>query len=218
MEQSMDSERNPIESQLAALEAVQAPASLRHAVTDAVRDARRAPARRRFALPPRPLTLAGGSLAALAVGLVLLLGGGAGSAPSVAQAAQLGLRPATAPAPASRAGGRVLAASVEGIAYPTWSHVSWRAVGARSDTLDGRRIHTVFYADASGARVGYSIAEGDALPVRGGRVVERSGVAIRVLRLDGATAVTWQRGGHTCILAGRGVDPARLVRLASYST
>lgn len=216
----MDPQPNPIESQLAALEAVEAPASLRHAVSDAVRDARHAPARRRWIpLAPRPLAVAGGSLAALAVALVLLLGGGGGgAAPSVAQASQLALRAATAPAPAAQADGRVLAASVEGVAYPTWSHVGWHAVGARGDTLGGRRIHTVFYADARGTRIGYSIAAGDALPVRGGRVVMRRGVAIRVLRLGGAAAVTWQRAGHTCILAGRGVDPARLVRLASYST
>jgi hypothetical protein len=39
-----------------------------------------------------------------------------------------------------------------------------------------------------------------------------------VLAVDGAVVVTWRREGHTCILAARGVDPASLIKLASYST
>ena len=221
MSDAMDPNRNQIEAELAAIEAVQAPESLRRAVQAAVRDAERAPARRGLRLPRmrrRALVLAGGSLAALAVALVIALDDGGATAPTVADAAQVALRPATAPAPLARTGGHLLTASVDGIAYPTWTRNGWHAVGARSDTLAGHRIHTVVYAAPNGARVGYAIAAGDALPLPDARVVWRRGTAIRTLTVDGATVVTWRRDGHTCILAARGVAPASLVRLASYAT
>jgi hypothetical protein len=222
MEGTMDPDRNPIEAELAALDAVQAPDSLRHAVQVAVRDAARAPARRGLRLPlarPRAFVLAGGSLAALVVVLALVLGGGGGATgPTVADAARAALGPATAPAPPARPGGHLLTASLDGIVYPTWTRSGWRAVGERNDTLAGRHVRTVLYTAANGARVGYAIAAGDALPLPGGRVVRRRGVAIRVLAIDGANVVTWRRDGHTCVLAARGVDAASLVRFASYST
>jgi hypothetical protein len=108
--------------------------------------------------------------------------------------------------------------AVEGIPYPTWTRIGLHAVGERSDVLSGHAIHTVVYAGASGARVGYAIASGEALPLPAGRVVRRHGVPIRVLRVDGAAVVTWRADGHTCILASRGEAPARLVRLVSYVT
>lgn len=221
MDDTMDPNRNPIEAELAAIETVQAPESLRNAVREAVREAERAPARRRLRLPlvrPRALVLAGGSLAALAVVLVLVLGGGGATVPTVADAAQAALRPATAPAPPARPGGQLLTASVDGVAYPTWTRSGWRAVGERNDTVAGRHVRTVLYVAPDGARIGYAIAAGDALPLPDARVVRLRGVAIRVLAVDGATVVTWRRDGHTCILAARGVDATSLVRLASYST
>jgi len=208
-----------LQAELAAAEAVPAPGRLRAAVDAAVRDAQRSTDRRRRLRAPRVLAPAAAALAAVTAALVLALGGGAGApAPSARDAARIALRPATLPAPAARPGGQLLAARVAGIAYPSWTHVGWRAVGARADALGGRRVHTVYYADARGRRIGYAIAAGEALPARGGRVVERRGVAIRVLAVDGATVVTWRREGHTCVLAARGVAPARLVQLASYST
>jgi len=219
MSDPMNPNRNPIEAELAGVEAVQAPDSLRRAVRDAVCEAERVPARRGLRIPrPRRLVLAGGALATLVLVLAVALGGGGSTAPSVADAAQVALRPATAPAPPARAGGHLLTASVDGIAYPTWTRTGWHYVGARSDTLAGHRIHTVFYTAPNGTRIGYAIAAGDALPLPQARVVRRRGVAIRVLVVHGATVVTWRRDGHTCILAARGVDAASLVRLASYST
>jgi len=218
MESSMDrpQSENPIAAPLAAAASERAPAALRAAVNELVAAAEHPRRRRRVAVPRPRLALAAGSLAAVAAALVLALSGGSG--PSVAQAAQLALRPATAPAPATRPGGAWLDAAVDGIAYPSWSRAGWRPVGARADTLDGHRVHTVLYADARGVRVGYAIVAGSALPLDGGRTVLRRGVAIRILRVDGAAAVTWQRAGHTCILAARGVDAQRLMRLVTYST
>ncbi len=216
-DEPMDDDRTNIPA-LDALD-VRAPDALRHAVERQVAAAREGRAR----VSPfgaRPLALAfGGGLAALVVVLALVLGGsGSTSGPTVQEASRVALLPASAPAPPARADGELLQASVEGIAYPTWTRAGWWAVGERSDTLAGRRIRTVLYSDRRGGRVGYAIAAGDVLPVEGGQVVERHGARLRVLVLDGAAVVTWRRDGHTCILASREVSPARLLTLASYAT
>jgi hypothetical protein len=214
---------------LAAVRAVDvaAPEPLRRAVAGAVEAAAARPRRRRLPRPalgsgsgarPRLLVAMGGALAVVALVLAVVLPGGGASAPTVQEAARVALRTAVAPAPSVRPDGRALVATVDGIAYPTWDRVGWSAAGERMDTLAGHRLRTVFYTNARGARIGYAIADGRALPVAGGRVVERRGAYLRVLAVDGATVVTWHRDGHTCILAARGVDVARLLALASYST
>jgi hypothetical protein len=162
----------------------------------------RAPRRRRWRLP----ALAG-AVAAAAVAAVLVLGG---SEPTVAQAARLALAPATRPAPAAHGG--VLDASVGGVAYPYFGGTEWDAAGARADRLDGRRLMTVVYTNRHGQRVSYAIADGPALAVNGGTVVDGK----RVLHDGPTTIVTWLRKGHTCILAARGVDARQLVELASW--
>ena len=43
----------------------------------------------------------------------------------------------------------------------------------------------------------------------------KSGVEYRMLRVNGRLAVTWRRGGHTCILVGQ-ATPGELLRLASW--
>jgi anti-sigma factor RsiW len=215
-------------TQRAALAAVRttaaepAPDALRATVASMVaRAGAPAPARERrrrrlaFRLP-LPLPLAGaGAAAALLAALVLVFTGGE-AAPSVAQAAQVALAPASAPAPKESETTGSLDASVDGVAYPDWDDLAgWRATGARHDRLHGRAITTVFYADPAGQRVGYAIAAGDALPVSGGDIVERNGVRMRLLRSGPTLIVTWLRGGHTCILAARGVDAQELFKLAS---
>jgi hypothetical protein len=210
---------------LAAISAADAPASAAlhasvaamvaaaEAASDAPRRRLRAPRlpRRRLALP------LGAGAVAVAAAAVLLLTGGAPAGPSVAEAAQAALAPASAPAPAARPGAGTLSASVDGVAYPYWADsTGWRAVGARSDVKDGRTVRTVAYENAGGRRIGYAIAEGGALRVDGGSVVVRDGVRMRVLHSGGAAIVTWLRGGHTCILAARGVSPDVLVRLAAW--
>jgi hypothetical protein len=194
-----------------------APDELRAKVAAMVAEDRRAGRPRRRVSFARPRVFAFGSaVAALAAAAVIVFGGASG--PSVAEAAQLALSPARSPAPAERAGGRTLDASVDGVAYPYWEEAAgWKATGARSDALGGRNVHTVFYVNKAGTRIGYSIAAGSPLSATGGQTVERRGVRYRVLRSDGATIVTWLRGGHTCILAGRGVDRDALLNLASWS-
>ena len=169
------------------------------------------------------LVAAGATLAALALALALTLslggGGTATAGPSLRQAAALTLLPASAPAPQkSHADGAELAAAVDGVSFPYWEdHLGWRSTGARADRVGGRRVTTVFYADASGREVGYAIVSGLPAPrVSGGQIAWRAGTPYRLLREDGAAVVTWLRAGHMCVVSGRGVDAATLLRLASW--
>lgn len=194
-----------------------APASLRAAVAvpaTARRRARRTPA----------TVLAGAAVAAVAAVIVVILvarSGGAG-APTLPETARLALAAATLPAPAadpSHPG--LLTVSVDGLAFPDWARAAdWGATGARSDALGGRRIVTVFYtwpahgATAAAGRVGYAIVSGAPLSVPAGRRVTSDGVRFVLMRQGGAELVTWRRDGHTCVLASRSLDFARLVALA----
>jgi hypothetical protein len=205
---------------LRALDGVVAPDRLRRAVEDAVAGAERAhPVRRRR----MRLRLGGALAAAGAVAAVLLVvlalggdDGGGTTAPGVRAVAPIALRAATAPAPAARPGGELLRAQAGPISFPSWTRAGWHAVGARSDTVGGHELQTVFYADAAGRRIGYAIADAQ-LPVDGGQVVRWRGVPLRVLDRGATSVVTWQRDGRTCILAGRGVPVGRLLTLASYA-
>ncbi len=216
-------------AQLRALESVRAPDSLHRTIEQMVGEAAARPPKR-LSLP-RPawsasagvagsqrLRLAGAAavLAAAAAVLVLVLGSGGRPAPTVLEASRLALAPATLPSPAENPhDGAKLDASVEGLAYPYWGgQRGWPATGSRHDRLSGRSITTVFYATRSGARVGYAIVAGRPLaePSSGSQLV-RGGVRFHVLDAHGATVVTWREAGHTCILAGRGVPVAAMVRL-----
>ncbi len=171
-------------------------------------------------LRARPAAL-GGALAlaavVVAVLVVSLAGGGSSTSLNWRAASALTQRAATSSAPAGR-GGAELAASVGGVAFPSWERsFGWRATGVRSDVLDGRQVTTVFYANARGQRIGYAIAAGSAPGVSGGTVFWREGTPYRLLSAEGVRAVVWQRGGHMCVLAGRGVSSATLLRLASWS-
>lgn len=216
----------PTENDIAALAAtVRAPESLHRRVQEMVADShRRTPARRRlgWAMPARRLALAGAAALA-AVGVVLavtLPGGGGGGALTPQATARLALSPATLPAPSESASNRSqLAASVGGVAFPYWKErFGWRGSGARSDTLGGRTVTTVFYSNPSGQRIGYAIVAGPAPGASGGAIVKRWGVSYRLSSQDGASVIVWRRGGHLCVMAGRGVDPSTLLNLASWGS
>lgn len=209
-------DRDPLDLQRA-LGDVRAPASLRRAVERQVAAASRP--RRRTLRPPRLVpALAAGVAVLLAALAVVLATGDDGPVPRVQDVAGVALRPAAAPAPATRPGGKLLDARAGPIVFPTWTRAGWRAVGERTDTVDGRELRTVIYADVAdpAQRVGYAIADAE-LPLAGARTVERHGVRLHVLTVDGAHVVTWRRAGRTCILAARDVPLERLVTLASYA-
>jgi hypothetical protein len=219
-----DPSTNPSEAELervaatirAASAGVNAPAELRERVDD-LRGGPAAPSK------PRPwwtrfpaVATAAVAVAAAVLAIVVLPGGGD---PSVTDAAQLAEQPPSGPAPVAEPDQpTLLAASFEGLSYPDWEpEFGWRAAGERTDELDGRGAHTVFYENADGARIGYTIVAGDALEEPAG--AKRStvdGVELAAFEADGANGVTWLRDGHTCVLAGEGVERSTLLELAAW--
>ena len=181
-------------------------------------------ARDRFGWPGRP-ALAATVLATLLAVAVLLAAGGLRSQPSVAAALEIGMRPMTAPAPPPLAGHpKLLAASIDGIAFPNGARVRvmpmppfvWKPVGARSDRLDGRRADTVFYQHMS-HRVAYTIIAGDPLdPPPYARAITVAGRPLWELRDGHRDVVIFTRHGHTCVLAGHVLSRHTLERLATW--
>lgn len=214
---------------------VRAPDSL-HAKVDAMIDERASRAKRssrsarRTGASARPALArsragarlaAVGSIAAAVVALVIVFSlNGSSATLSVHDASALTLRAATTAAPRESSSSRgELAASVDGVSFPYWSaHFGWRATGQRADKVDGREITTVFYENERGRRVGYAIVAGSKPPqVTGGVVSRRDGTPYRLLTVNGAAVVAWTREGHLCVISGRGVEGATLLRLASWN-
>jgi hypothetical protein len=203
---------------------VRAPASL-HRQVEAMfipaRDGRRsAGARRRFSPTQVGLGAAAAAAFALAALAIGLIGGSTKPSPglNVQRAAALTLGPATMAAPTEDEAHRTqLDASVDGVSFPYWrEHFGWRSSGARNDRVGGQVVRTVFYSNPDGRRIGYAIASGRAPRTSGGTVVRRWGVSYRLLAHNGATVITWQRGGHLCVMSGRGVNAETLLNLASW--
>jgi hypothetical protein len=162
----------------------------------------------------------GAAVAAVILVLVLVLGGSAGpSSLNVRDTAALTVLPPTSAAPPESGGSRrgQLAASVEGLAFPYWGgRLGWHASGRRTDRLAGRTVRTVFYVDGSGRRVGYAIVAGPAPPLGGGRISWRGGTPYHLESVGAGRSVVWTRNGHLCVVSGRGVGDATLLRLASW--
>jgi anti-sigma factor RsiW len=169
---------------------------------------------------PRGLVqrLAVAGAAAVAAGIVagVVLTGGPG-APTVADAARLGTQPATEPAP-SAAGepGTKLAVAVDGVPFPNLARFAgWRAVGVRHGRIGDRNATVVIYRK-DGRRLGYVIVAGAGLvrpPAAQATVIRR--VEYQTLQVSGRLAVTWRRGGRTCVLLGQATR-RELLRLASW--
>jgi anti-sigma factor RsiW len=173
---------------------VEAPFELRRRVDALGVVGPRWPAPRR-ALRWRPLAALAGVAAAALVALVLATGGGAPTVTAVLDVA--GRAPAAAISPA---GGPLLEVEVEGVRFPDYAEkFGWRAVGRRTDEVDGRSVTTVTYA-RGGERVRYSIVAGEALVEPDGEDLEAEGTRLR--RIGDANAVTWRRQGHTCVMVG----------------
>src|SRR3954471_8414509 len=194
---------------------VEAPLSLRAEV-----ERLRTPRRHRPGPLPAGLAFAAAGVAALAVVIVLALGGSSTGGPSLADAAPAALQPASGPAPpADPSRPAVLKATIDGIAFPLWDvQFGLRATGAGRDSVDARRAVTVGDAGRGGARVGYTILAAPALDVPGSaRHVQRGETSLAVWRSAGATVVTWRRAGHTCVLASRSMSAERLLDLAAWT-
>jgi hypothetical protein len=133
----------------------------------------------------RRLVAAGGLAAVAAAVAISLAPDGAPSLDAVATAAVAVTPDAPAREPL-RASGVRLPAHVEG----------WTADARGRASVGGRSVDVVAYRTATGAEVRYAVVDGEPLSVHGGRAQG----AFRVLTLDGHRAVTWRRGGHTCVL------------------
>ena len=158
--------------------------------------------------------------AVVVVALAITLSGGGSPPLSFHQAAAPTLRAATLSAPPESSTNHVeLTAAVDGVRFPYWEdRFGWRSTGMRSDQIDGRTVTTVFYANAAGRRIGYAIVAGHPAPqISGGAVFWQGGVPYRLLTENGAAVVSWLRDDHLCVLSGRGVSGATLLRLASWS-
>jgi hypothetical protein len=208
---------------------VRAPESLHRQIESMIADAGKRPGTRlagrrgdrragSFRLAPR--LAAGGAIGAVIVALAVAIGlSGGSSTLSVRDASALTLRHANAPAPSeSSSDRRQLTAAVDGVRFPYWGgHFGWRSTGARTDTVDGRAVTTVFYANRRGQRVGYAIVAGDGrAQMSGGVVSMRDGTPYRVLTVNGVAVVTWLRDGRLCVVSGRGVSGSTLLALASW--
>src|SRR5437588_11645655 len=192
-----------------------APASLRARI-EAQRPKPAALARRRFGYAG---ALAG-ALAAVALGVALILPGGTPGSPSVSDAAALAIKGANQPAPVPRPDepSGTIGDGIQDIYFPDWKgHFHAVAVGQRTDGLGGRPAVTVYYR-WKGKMVAYTIVGMPALSQPNANVTHKNGVALRTLRIDGRTVVTWRRDGHTCVISGPGLTASDLQRLAAWSS
>ena len=170
-------------------------------------------ARRRVPVVGLGLASAAGALAWTIVGL-----GGGQAALTVAEAATIAARPATAlvtePPDDHVTLPRVRAA---GLPFPYWEdRFGWHATGTRTDVVGGRTLTTVFYRRGT-EHIAYTIVPGDALPPAvGAHTAARAGTILATSMTGGRQVVTWLRQGHTCVLSGRGVPVAALAKLAAW--
>jgi hypothetical protein len=167
---------------------------------------------------PRLLAPAAGLAALIIVGVVVALSLGGPAGPSVVQAAEIARLPNTDPAPPRDAANpALLARRLEHVVFPDWSKkFGWRAEGARTDRLDGRRAETVFYTH-HGHRIGYTVVSGEPLePPDRAETVHRNGLEIHRYRDGDRTVVIFERGGFTCIIAGHVVSPDTPLKLAAW--
>jgi hypothetical protein len=172
-------------------------------------------ARGRRRAPVLGLGLAGaaGALVWTFVGL-----GGGQAALTVAEAATIAARPATAvvakPPDDDVTLPRVRAA---GLPFPYWEdRFGWRATGVRTDVVGGHTLTTVFYRRGT-QHIAYTIVAGGALsPAAGAHTAVRAGTILTTSTTGGRQVVTWLRQGHTCVLSGRGVPVAAMAQLAAW--
>ena len=187
-----------------------APARLRAEV-----ERRRRPRAKRRLGPVRAVIAAG---AAAAVALALVLPGALSGGLTVADAAAFAQQPPTQPAPGGVPGTpQLLRQQVDGVPFPNYAaKFGWKPIGVRHDHSSDRDATTVYYRKGRHV-IAYTIIAGDALDrPSDARKLKRAGVEYRIFRTDDRTAVTWERGGRTCVLSSTTVTPRELVALADW--
>lgn len=219
---------------------VPAPAGLRARVAALEADAQRQPRRSRrrwrwrWRQPAGRSVLAGVTAVAVAVAVavVAITVGNPPTDKLVLRYAVAATRPIAAPPPPTASDPALLDRSFRGVTFPRWGpQFGWFQIGERQDVIEGRETHTVFYLH-QGHRLAYTVVAGPPLPVpNGGRRVDTPAgrvhvytppshavdVPAQLLRHGGrARVAVFERGGHTCILAGVAHREDTLVMLASW--
>jgi hypothetical protein len=165
--------------------------------------------------PALGLGMAGALAAAVSVLVVL---GGSQPGPTVADAATLAVRPATAAvAEPPDDGTRLPDVRAAGLPFPYWEdRFGWVATGVRHDDVDGRVLTTVFY-DRGGRDIAYTIVPGTSLRAgHGVRTLRHGALELSTFTTGHRLVVMWLRRGHTCVLSGAGVPLGALVKLAAW--
>jgi hypothetical protein len=195
---------------------IRAPASLRARIAVEAASHEPTPARPRRRRWRLALGGMAGAAAAAALAAALILPIGSRS-PTVPDAAQLAERPVTDPVAVADSSRRLLAAEVEGVAFPNWSReFGWRAVGTRTDELGDREARTVVY-QRRGKQIAYTIVSGKGITAPSDASARsRNGVNLHAFADGGRHVVTWWRDGRTCVLSASGVRDRELLRLASW--
>jgi anti-sigma factor RsiW len=196
-----------LREQKAALAAVRAledraPESLRESIA-AGRTPRSRGLRPRVALGG--LTVAG----ALAVLMLLVLPDSESTLPTLAQAASIAARPPTSAKPAVTAWG---------LEYPDLAGTAgWRAVGSRTDRIEGQTAKTVFYVNDrrnERQRIAYTILSGGRVRIAHGTDTwKRKGRPWYGFTDHGRAVVAWERKGHMCVVSASGLRGRGLVEL-----
>jgi anti-sigma factor RsiW len=150
---------------------------------------------------------------AVVLAAIVIIGGSPG-VEDVAAAAERAPRAAVAPVPPTS---KLLHERVADVNFPNYAgKFGWKAVGTRTDEIDGRATRTVFY-EKNGKRIGYTVVSGAALDPPGEAVqTTREGTVLWAYRSDGRDIVTWRRRGHTCVLSATGVPHSELLDLAGW--
>lgn len=170
----------------------------------------------RWSPSPRALVITSAVAATLAV--VLVLPGALSGTLSVQDAAAFAEKQPTAGAPPGVPGTpQLLRERVGNVPFPDYAmKFGWKPVGVRHDSSHGRDATTVYYRK-NGRTLTYTIVSGDTLGTpEDARVMKRTDKTYRAFRTDDRTFVTWERGGHTCVISADRATPAELVTLADW--
>ena len=166
------------------------------------------------------LGLAGALAALAALATIIGLAATGPAAPTVALAATVAARPAVASVGEPRDDSvRLPGVRAACLPFPYWQdRFGWRAIGARTDRIDGRAMTTVFYRNGA-KRIAYTIVSGRSLspgtsPVRTLTLARTELTTFSTT--GGQHIVTWTRRGHTCVLSGQGVPLKALLELATW--
>ena len=154
----------------------------------------------------------------VAVVSVLVALGGSQAGLTVASAATLAVRPATATVAEPPDDGTTLPdLRAAGLPFPYWEdRFGWVATGVRRDDVDGRALTTVFYR-RQGRDIAYTIVPGASLLAgHDARTLRHGALRLATFTTGHRLVVMWLRRGHTCVLSGAGVPLDALLKLAAW--